>query len=87
MSMASTLIPLGVEYPFFVYPFIRMGAKIVTLSLNQVGRQPGAAVTIKVSQRCHESGRGNSRFHGDSRYMTQVFLPLNDYFARAWDPT
>ena len=40
-------MPLGMKYTFFVYTLIRMGTKIITLCLYQVGGEPLTAKSFK----------------------------------------
>ena len=55
------LFPPGVKNPFCIHPLVGVGAEIVALGLDQVCRQPGAAVPVKVGQGCHHRRCRDSR--------------------------
>ncbi len=48
--------PFCMEYTSLIDPFISVSAKKVTLGLGQIGRQPGAAINVKIGQGDHQGG-------------------------------
>src|SRR5512133_520734 len=58
---SSILCPLGVEGALGVHPLVGMGAEVVALGLDQVCRQPGAAIAIEVCKRSHQRRRRDAR--------------------------
>ena len=75
---ADHIRPIGVEKPpaRFVDAFIGMGTEEIALGLQQVGRQPGTAETVIVSQRGTEGGDGNDIGHGQRTHLTLVGLEV-----------
>ena len=62
------------EHTFFIGTFIRMRTEVVTLRLDQVGRQYGSAIAVVVR---HCSGEGRYRdtvLHSVSNHVTQRLL-------------
>ena len=69
------------EYTFFIDPPVGVRAKIIPLTLGQVGRQPVAAVGIKISQR--SAARQYRDAHADRglHKETPGFLAALDGFS------
>jgi len=66
--------PCRVEIAFFANLFVGVPAKEVTLGLGQVGRQPGAAVRVKVAQRCAQSRDGHTTRHSQGHKAASRLL-------------
>ena len=50
LGLFSDFRPFGVERSGLIGPFICMSSEEITLSLKKIGRQPRAAIGIKISQ-------------------------------------
>lgn len=66
--------PFRMEYAIFIGTFISMGAKIVTLRLNQVGRENGSAIAIIIRHCGSESWYRNTILNRISHDITQSLL-------------
>ena len=56
--------PIGVEHARLVDAVVGVGAEVVALGLQQVGRQPVAAVAVVVGQGRGEGRRGDAQLDG-----------------------
>src|SRR5688500_6112733 len=77
--------PLGVERTWAIGALISVCTEVVTLSLQQVGGQPFATITVVVSQ----SGRKRRRCHPHVRrgdeYSAPSGLALVEDFFEVWE--
>ena len=71
------MFPVGMEIAACIHTLVSICAKIVTLGLNQVCRQPGAAVTIGISQGSHQAVFDPIVHHFDIQYTYILNERLN----------
>ena len=50
----SFLLPFRVKCALGIDPLIGVGSEIVALGLDEIGRQPGAAIGVEITQRNHQ---------------------------------
>src|SRR5882724_11813275 len=76
--------PVGVEKfaARFVHPFVGVRAKIITLRLQQVRRQNGAAILIVKREGGAEGGNRNAFFRGGGDDVAPAFLRAFDFATK-----
>ena len=74
--MSLILFPVSMENAFGIHTLVGVSAKIITLGLDQISRQPGAAVAIEISKGSHQTGNGKTSFPGQANDCPQIFLYL-----------
>jgi hypothetical protein len=70
------------EYTLLVYTLIGMSAKIITLGLDQISRQPGAAVTIEISQGGHQAWSWEAKFYSKTNNRPQIILLFRNFLTQ-----
>ncbi len=63
LRRAAKFEPGGVEDAWFVEPLVGVGAEVIALGLQQVGRQPGAAIAVEIGQRRRGGRNPNAQVH------------------------
>ena len=64
------------EHAFFIRALVSMRAEVVTLCLNQVGRQNGSAVAIVIRHRSGEGWNRDTVLYSVGNHVTQRLLVL-----------
>ena len=70
--------PIAVENAFLVDAVVGVGAEIVALGLQQIGRQPLGAIAVVVGQGRGERRRGNAQLDGRRDHVPPGRLRLGD---------
>ncbi len=76
LQRVNSFHPFGMEDTLFIRTLVGMRTEVVTLRLNQVGRQHGSTIAVVV---CHRSGEGwnrNTVLYCVSNHVTQRLLVL-----------
>src|SRR6516165_689243 len=79
-NVAALACPVGVEVfaARLVYALVGVCAEVIALCLEQVGRQPFAAVAVKERDGRHERRNGDSGLHGLGDYAAPGRLAARD---------
>jgi CubicO group peptidase (beta-lactamase class C family) len=68
----SLFSPAGLEHTTFIYALIRVGAKVIALSLDLVGRQVNGVQAVVIGQRYHQSRCRRAQAGSSLHHETQV---------------
>ena len=79
----SLLLPFGVKRALGIDPLIGVGSEIVALGLDEIGRQPGAAIGVEITQRNHQPRGRHPRLGRLAHHLAQIFLMLHDLARQA----